>query len=56
MPGAIKYIVDGKIGANRAADQHNGVPRTTLKNRLSGRMIPGTNPGPVPYLTLKNIN
>ena len=25
-------------------------PPTTLKNRLSGRVVDGTNPGPVPYL------
>ena len=50
MGGAIKCVMDGKMGVNRAADQY-GVPRTTLKDRLSGRVTPGTNPGPVPYLT-----
>ena len=52
MAGAIKCVIDGKMGVNRAADQY-GVPRTTLKDRLSGRVVPGTNPGPVPYLTLQ---
>ena len=50
MAGAIKCVMDGRMGVNRAADQY-GVPRTTLKDRLSGRVTPGTNPGPVPYLT-----
>ena len=50
MAGAMKSYLDGKMGMNRAADQY-GVPRTTLKDRLSGRVTLGTNPGPVPYLT-----
>ena len=50
MAGAMKSYLDGKMGMNRAADQY-GVPRTTLKDRLSGRVTSGTNPGPVPYLT-----
>ena len=33
-----------------AALEH-GVPRTTLKDRLSRRVIHGTNMGPKPYLT-----
>ena len=32
-------------------DIEHGVPRTTLKDRLSGRVIHGTNIGPKPYLT-----
>lgn len=35
---------------NRAAIVFE-VPRTTLKDRLSGRVKHGTNPGPIPYLT-----
>ena len=27
------------------------VPRSTLKDRISGRVIHGTNPGPRPYLS-----
>ena len=50
MSGAIKSVMDGKMGINRAADQY-GVPRTTLKDRLSGRVVQGTNPGPIPYLS-----
>ena len=35
---------------NKAADLH-GVPRSTLKDRLSGRVQHGTKPGPAPYLS-----
>ena len=37
---------------NGAADQSD-VLQTTLKDRLSGRVTSGANPGPVPYLTSK---
>ena len=40
----------GELKINRVADVFE-VPRTTLKDRLSGRVNHGTNPGPVPYLT-----
>ena len=43
-------VVKGQMSANKAADSH-GVPHTTLKGRLSGRVVHGTNPGPKPYLT-----
>ena len=46
----MKCVMDGKMGVNRAADQY-GMPRTTLKDRLSGKVTPGANPGSVPYLT-----
>ena len=39
-----------EAGVNRAALEHS-VPRTTLKDRLSGRIIHGSNIGPKPYLT-----
>ena len=37
MVRAIGAIKDGKMGVNHAAKEH-GVPRTTLKDRLSGRV------------------
>ena len=37
---------------NRAALDH-GVPCTNLKDRLSGRVVHGTKPGPQPYLNDK---
>ncbi len=49
MKAAIKAVQDGLTSINRAADEH-GVPRTTLKDSLSGRVAQGTNPGPRPYL------
>ncbi len=42
--------VKNGMGVNRAALEHD-VPRTTLKDRISGRVIHGTNSGPKPYLT-----
>ena len=43
-------VAKGQMSANKVADL-NGVPRSTLKDRLSGRVVHGTNPGPRPYLT-----
>ena len=39
-----------KLGVNRAADQY-AVPRSTLKDRLSGRH--GNKSGPEPYLSFE---
>ena len=50
MLQAMETVKCGYMGMNRAAIEH-GVPRTTLKDRLSGRVIHGTNIGPKPYLT-----
>ena len=41
MADAIK----GSLSANKAADLH-GVPRSTLKDRLSGRVAHGVKSGP----------
>lgn len=49
MLAAIDDVKSG-ISRNQAAEAHS-VPRSTLKDRLSGRVNHGTNPGPVPYLT-----
>ena len=49
MTAAMKSVQEGKFGVNEAALQH-GVPPTTLKDRLSGRVQHGTKPGPLPYL------
>ena len=48
MRRATKAVTDGKLGVNWAADQY-AVPRSTLKDRLSGRH--GTKSGPQPYLS-----
>lgn len=49
MLAAIDDVKSG-VSSNQAADAH-GVPRSTLKDRVSGKVIHGTKPGPVPYLT-----
>lgn len=50
MVAAIKAVQEEGMGINRAALEH-GVPRTTLKDRISGRVIHGTKLGPKPHLT-----
>ncbi len=45
MYAAMKALLSTSVAA-----RDHGVPITTLKNRLSGRVIHGTNPGPVLYL------
>ena len=47
---AIEAVKSGKMGCNRAALEY-GVPHTTLKDRLSGRVVHGSNIGSPPYLT-----
>jgi len=39
MLGAMKAVKEGLMGVNRAALEF-AVPRTTLKDRISGRVIP----------------
>ena len=50
MKAALESVIKDGLSQNRAADLH-GVPRSTLKDRLSGRVIHGTNPGPQSYLS-----
>ena len=50
MEGALENVIKDGLSQNRAADLH-GVPRSTLKDRLSGRVVHGTNPGPQSYLS-----
>lgn len=51
MIAALKEASEGSgKSINRIADEH-GVPRTTLKDRLSGRIIHGVKPGPCPFLS-----
>jgi len=53
MTAAMEAVQDGTAKSiNQAARQH-GVPASTLKDRLSGRVIHGTKPGLVPYLSSK---
>ena len=50
MEAAMLCAAKTEMSANKAADLY-GVPRSTLKDCLSGRVVHGTNPGPKPYLT-----
>ena len=50
MMKALDAVAKGKMGVNRAALEFN-VPRTTLKDRVAGRVAHGSNMGPKPYLT-----
>ena len=51
MEAAIKSVLTSTADSINSAAREHGVPVTTLKNRLSGRVVHGTNPGPVPYLS-----
>ena len=50
MTGAMKAVADGLLGINKAADEFD-VLRTTLKDRLSGKVVHGAKSGPSPYLS-----
>ena len=54
MQAAIQAVKFGS-GINRAALDH-GVPPSTLKDRISGRVVHGTKPGPASYLSNKEEN
>lgn len=45
---AMEAVSNG-ASMNQAAHIH-GVPPSTLKGRMSGRVLHGSRPGPVPYL------
>ena len=49
MVAAMKAVEEG--GAVRTAACELGVPYSTLKDRLCGRVQHGTKPGPRPYLS-----
>ncbi len=49
MLGAMNAVRKDGVGVNAAAAQL-GVPTTTLRDQLSGRVVHGNNPGPAPYL------
>ncbi len=49
MSGALKAVTEG-MGVNRAAEEF-GIPKTTLKDRVSGRVQHGSKSGKTPYLT-----
>ncbi len=50
MIAAMDAVKNGLLGVNRAAMEF-GVPKTTLKDRIAGRVIHGTNIGRDPFLS-----
>ena len=48
MINAIEVVKQG-CSIKRAAEEHR-VPRTTLHDRISGKVMQGKKPGPEPYL------
>lgn len=50
MSAAMQSVATQGLSGNKAADLH-GVPRSTLKDRLSGRVVHSTRPGTKPYLS-----
>ena len=49
MRDAMEAASSGNVSINQASELY-GVPKTMLKDRLSGRVAHGTKPGPKPYL------
>ena len=49
MKSAMDAVKKGGMSIKRAAVQYD-VPKTTLQDRISGKVIHGTNPGARPYL------
>ena len=50
MIGAMKVVSEG-MGVNRAVLQYNGIPKTTLKDRIGGKVQHGCKAGKAPLLT-----
>ena len=55
MVEAMEAVKSGRLGVNRAANEYN-VPRTTLKDKLAGRVKHGTKSGQQSYLTVSEEN
>jgi len=49
MLAAMEAVRRGTLSINKAAILH-GVPKTTMKDHLSGRVVHGTSTGPTKYL------
>jgi len=52
---AARKTVEGGQHINQAAREHD-ILRTTLKDRVSGKVTHGSNPGPKPYLNTVEEN
>ena len=55
MQAAMKMVIDDNVPIREAAVQC-GVPRSTLQDRIHGRVLPGSVSGPKPYLTRNEEN
>ena len=53
MAKAMNVVISKEMGVNKAAEQFD-VPRTTLKDRISGRVKHGAKPGPPGWTRLPN--
>ena len=53
MSGALNVVTRGELKPSEAVNKF-GVPRQTLRDRLTGRVVHGTSPVPKPYLTEQN--
>ena len=51
MTAAIEAYRSGSSPSINQAARDHGVPPTTLKDRISGRVLHGSKPGPTPYLS-----
>ena len=49
MVNAMAAVQSGEMGVNKAALEY-GVPKTTLKDRIAGRVVHGKKPGPEPLI------
>lgn len=52
MQAAMEAVSNGTVRSINLAAKIYNVPPTTLKDRMSGRVLHGTKPGPLPYLSL----
>ena len=55
MEGALKEVVNGRMSVRQASMQYD-VPRSTLGDRVSGRVLPGAVSGPIKYLSTNEEN
>ena len=47
----MKAIQDGSLITTALAARLHGVPKTSLHDRIKGRVVHGVKPGPKPYLS-----
>ena len=50
MRNAMRAVIDDGVAIRKASEMFN-IPKSTLGDRISGRVLPGTKSGPSPYLS-----